>query len=80
MVFFDEEEVGRCPILNSYFIKLAKTATGGILEKKMFLKISQYSQKKHLPWSLFLIKLPVFRPAALLERDPNTGVFLLRNF
>ena len=47
--------------------------------KNDVLKNFSYSQKKHLRWSLFLIKLPVFRPATLLERDPNTGVFLLRN-
>ena len=37
---------------------------------------------KHLCWSLFLIKLQAFRPAAFLKRDSNTGVFLwsLRNF
>ena len=28
----------------------------------------------------FLIKLPAFRHAALLEIDSNTGVFLLGNF
>ena len=35
---------------------------------------------KHLHWSLFLIKLPAFRPVTLLERDSNTIVFLFRNF
>ena len=35
---------------------------------------------KHLCWILFLIKMPAFRLATLLERDSNTGVFLLRNF
>ena len=37
---------------------------------------------KHLFWILFLIKLQAFKPAALLKRDSNTGVFLwnLRNF
>ena len=30
----------------------------------------------HLCWSLFLIKLPAFRPSNLLKRDSNTGVFL----
>ena len=31
---------------------------------------------KHLCWSLFLIKLQAWTPAALLKRDPNTGAFL----
>ena len=37
---------------------------------------------KHLCESLFLIKLQASRPATLLKRDPDTGVFLwiLRNF
>ena len=37
---------------------------------------------KHLCWSFFLIKMQVSRPATLLKRDSNTGVFLLnlRNF
>ena len=30
---------------------------------------------KHLCWSLFLMKLQA-RPATLLKRDPNTGVFM----
>ena len=30
---------------------------------------------KHLCWRLFLIKLQAFRPATLLKRDSNTGVF-----
>ena len=36
---------------------------------------------KHQCWSLFLIKLQAWRPATLLKRDSNTGVFLwnLRN-
>ena len=37
---------------------------------------------KHLCWSLFLIELQTFRPAALLKIDSNTDVFLwnLQNF
>ena len=37
---------------------------------------------KRLGWSLFLIKLKPWRPATLLNRDSNTGVFLsnLQNF
>ena len=42
-------------------------ATGCVLQKKVFLKISQISQKKHLCWSLFLIKLQAFRAATLLK-------------
>ena len=42
--------------------------------KKLFLKVSQYSQENtYVPWSLFLIKLQDFSPAALFKIDPNTG-------
>ena len=38
--------------------------------------------EKYLCWSLFLIKLQVFRPATLFLRDSNTGVspWILQNF
>ena len=50
--------------------------------KKLYLNISQYSQKKHLRWKLFLIRLQAFRVATLLKRDSKTGFFLriLQNF
>ena len=37
---------------------------------------------KHLRWSLFLIMLQAFRPATLLKKDSDRGVFLwiLQNF
>ena len=77
---FDEgEKVGRCPILNSYFIKLTKAATKDVL-KKTVLKHFSKSTRKHLYRSLIFIKLQTFRPATLLKRDSNTGVFLLQNF
>ena len=51
--------------------------------KKLFLKISQYSQESiYVRASLFLIKVAGIRPATLLKRDSNTVVLLwiLRNF
>ena len=48
--------------------------------KKAVLKNFTMFTGKHLCWGLFLIKLPVFRLATLLESDSNTGVFQLRNF
>ena len=47
--------------------------------KKLLLKILLFSQKKHLCWSLFLIKFGGggdFRPAFLLESVSNAGVSL----
>ena len=43
--------------------------------RKLFLKISHYSQETTCVWISFLIKLQSFRPAALLKRDSKTGVF-----
>ena len=43
--------------------------------KKGFSKFANFTGK-HLCWSLFLIKFQVFRPATLLKRDSNTGVFM----
>ena len=46
-----------------------EATTGGVLWKKLFLKHLQYSQES-------------CRPATLLKKDSDTGVFLwiLRNF
>ena len=45
------------------FMNFSEAATGGVLWKKMFLKISQYSQES-------------CRPATLSKRDSNTVAFL----
>ena len=37
--------------------------------------INNFAAGKHLCYSLILIKLQVFRPATLLKRDSNRGVF-----
>ena len=44
--------------------------------RKLFIKISQYSQENTCDATSFLIKMHVFSPPALLKRDSNTGVFL----
>ena len=43
--------------------------------KKLFFKISQYSQENNCVRVSFLIKMPTFRAATLLKGDSNTGVF-----
>ena len=50
--------------------------------KKAVLKNLAILIGKHLCWSLFLINLQAYKPATLLQRDSNTGVFLwiLKNF
>ena len=47
-----------------------------VFYKKAALKNLSIFAEKRLCWSLFLIKLWVFRPATLLKRDSNTGVSL----
>ena len=44
--------------------------------KKTVFKNFAVSTGTHLCLSLFLIKLQTFRPATLLKKDSNTGVFL----
>ena len=44
--------------------------------KKAVLKNFVILTSKHLCGSLFLIKMLTFRPATLLRRNCNTGVFL----
>ena len=51
----------KTPVLESLFNKVAG--------------LTNFSGK-HLCWSLFFIKSQIFRPATLVKRDSNTGVFL----
>ena len=56
--------------------QISEAATGGVLERKAVLKNFAIFTEKHLYWSLFVIKLQVLRPATLLKRDSNTGIFV----
>ena len=44
-----------------------EAATGGVLQKKAALKNFAIFTRKHLCWSLFVIKLQARRPATLLK-------------
>ena len=44
-------------------------------EIAVFKKFANFTGK-HLRWTLLLIKLQALRPATVLKRDSNTGVFL----
>ena len=44
--------------------------------KKLFFKISQYSQENNCVGVSFLIKIQTFRPVTLLKEDSNTVVLL----
>ena len=44
--------------------------------KKLFFKISQYSQENNCVGVFFLIKMQTFRPATLLKGDSNTVALL----
>ena len=46
-----------------------EAVTGGVLQNFAMLT------GKDLCWSLFLIKLQAFRPATLLKRDSDIGVY-----
>ena len=60
-------------------VGLSETATGGVLQKKLVLKLSIFTGK-HLCWGLFLKNLQGFRPATFFKRDSNTGVSCGRLF
>ena len=62
--------------------KWTRSSRSQIFFKIGIVKIFENFVVKHLCWSLFLIKLEVWRSAVLLKRDSNTGVFLwnMRNF
>ena len=54
-------------------VAIPEAATRDVLQKKLFLKISQYSQENTCDGVSFLIDLRASRPATFLERDSNTG-------
>ena len=62
-------------------VQFSETATGGVLLKKVFLKISQNSQENTGARAYFLIKLMVWGMQLYSKEDFGTGVFLwvLRN-
>ena len=57
------------------------TKNSFVAEVVTFKDFANFTEK-HLCWNLFLIKLQVFRHAALLKRDSNIVAFLQnsRNF
>ena len=54
---------------------MTEAATRGVLLKKGMLKNFTIFIGRQLCWSLFVIKLLVFRPVVLLKRYPSTEVF-----
>ena len=60
---------------NSFGVKRQKQPLKLLLKKGVFRNFASFTGKQ-LCWSLFLIELQTFRPAALLEIDSNTDVFL----
>ena len=63
-------------------IYIDRSSCSQMLFKIVVLKNFAIFKGKHIWWSLFLIKLQIFRPETLLKRDFDRGVFLwiLRNF
>ena len=72
------EKVGRCPI--TVTLSNWQKQPPEVFHKKSCFQIFAIITRKHLCFSLFFIKLQTFRPATLLKRDSNTGVFLLWDF
>ena len=64
------------------FISRYSIQSSAVLQKKVFLKISETSEENTCVGVSFLIKLQGFRPATFFKGDSNTGIFLrnLRNF
>ena len=59
----------------SWVIKLYKKQLLEVFYKKRIPKNSSNFIRKHLWWSVFLIKLQAWVPATLLKRDSTTGFF-----
>ena len=58
-------------ILFRHFLIIIRSSRSQIFFKNDVLKHFANFTRKHLRWSLFLIKLQVFRPATLLKSDSN---------
>ena len=58
------------------FMRYFKKQPPDVFYKKGVLKNFANFTEKRLCWSFLLIKLQAFKPAYLLKRDSNTGVFL----
>ena len=69
-------------MVKKFLWKLSEAATGGILWKKVFLKILQNSRENTCASVSFLIKLQASGLQLYEKRYPGTGVFLwiLQNF
>ena len=73
-----ESQISWKKSMNSFFCNalIFKSSPSQIFFKIDVLKNFTSFTGKHLCWSLLLIKLQTLRPATLLKRDSNTGVFL----
>ena len=73
-VNFVVKEVQR--ILSSHKISEKYNEQEVFYQKKLSLKILQYSQENNCVGVSFLVKMQGLRTATLLKRDSNTGIFL----
>ena len=74
-------EVSSSPTLPLLFVIVFWDETNRSSLSQIYFKIGVLKNfanfiRKQQCWSLFLIKLQAWRPATLLKRDSNTGVFL----
>ena len=82
VVFIADSHTGFCSeLLWKHELNVRRSHWNFSVKKGVFRNFTNFTGK-HLCWSLFLIELQTFRPAALLKRDSKTGVLLwnLQNF
>ena len=76
LVFVADSRTNFCSkLLWKHQLNLRSSNWNSSVEKGVHRNFVSFTGK-HLCWSLFLIDLQAFRPAALLKRNSNTDVFL----
>ena len=77
LVFIADSDTGYCSeLLWKHELNVIRSSHwNSSVKKDVFRNFASFTGRQ-LCWSLFLIELQTFRPAALLEIDSNTDVFL----
>ena len=76
LVFIADSHICFCPeLLWRHKLNVRSSHRNSSVKKGVFRNFASFTGRQ-LCWSLFLIELQTFRPAALLEIDSNTDVFL----
>ena len=76
LVFIADIHTCFCPeLLRKHELNVRSSHRNSSVQKDAFRNFAGFTGRQ-LCWSLFLIELQTFRPAALLKIDSNTDVFL----